>query len=218
MAPNGATKSQGTNSAQTKSANPADINSPAQTARQGQVADLTKLNLCLLCEKKPSYQDPHSLQTSDAQIAVTEFNESGKAGPSLTPYPDPKGSKINSVGYGYHLDSLTKIRLYKSVLNKDGSLSVSAADSLTRNFETTYVHSYIARRITAGMTQGQYDAASDYIYQHGHLPTTFIQAANQHDYLRAGLGLYDPNFPGRTGRDVTEYLNATPETSVWPEE
>lgn len=141
-----------------------------------------------------------------------------RAGPAPFPYPDPPHSPINSVGYGYRLDSLAKIRLYKSVLNDDGSLSPAAADFLTRHFERTYVHSYIVWKIHVGLTQGQYDAASDYVYQHGHLPAAFIQAANQRDYIRAGFELYDPRFPQRTRQDVNEYFDATPEVSVWPKE
>ena len=67
------------------------------------------------------------------------------------PYPDPK---ITSVGYGHHLDTLAKMRLYESVRNKNGSLSATAADFLTRNFESTYVHATIVEEVHAEMTQG----------------------------------------------------------------
>ncbi|HKU17658.1 MAG TPA: RHS repeat-associated core domain-containing protein [Candidatus Saccharimonadales bacterium] len=207
---NGAQMTQSATSAQTQPTTHTDIGSPANQSL-GCTQIVCSGNKIDLSGSYP-YHDPHDLQTSDAGITTTENNEQY----SQFPYFDPKGSKTQSVGYGYHLDSLTKIRLYQKYENKDGGVTEEAADILTRNFERTYVHSVIARGVHVGLTQGQYDAASDYIYQHGHLPAPFLQDVNHYQYFRASFELLDPNFPTRTGQDAKEFLEATPEYSLHP--
>ncbi|HKU17655.1 MAG TPA: hypothetical protein VJP80_00080 [Candidatus Saccharimonadales bacterium] len=207
---NGAQMTQSATSAQTQPTTHTDIGSPAnQSLGCTQIVcsgDKIELN--------NPYRNPHNLETSNQQILRTELNEA--VVPLAFPKPDPAGSKTDSVGYGYHLDSIAKIRLYKRQLNKDGSLSAAGADFLTRNFEQTYVHSVIAREVHVDLTQGQYNAASDFVYQHGHLPLTFRLEVNQRMYFMAGSALYDQNYPGRTNRDVNEFLKATPGNLLLP--
>jgi len=152
------------------------------------------------------YSDPHALDVSDAQISDTEKSE----GFSLFPKPDPSGSTIDSVGHGYHLNSIAKISLYIKTSGDSQILSKFGGDYLTRNFEKNYVEGYIERSVHVSVTQGQFDAMSDYVYQHGHLGSLFLFMINQKNYTGAAYGLYDPNFKSRTGNDVQKFMNSTP--------
>ena len=139
----------------------------------------------------------------------------------LTSYEDPTGSGKYSIGWG---TQIATSEMWAIVNASQDSISKGQADKWLLDYIHDRIEPYISRNIRAPLTEGQYRAIGDYIYNTGSLGPKFLHFINSADYYHAAFELdankVQGNFSSvlwkRRTQEQEQFLRTTPDLSIPP--
>jgi len=183
---------------------------PNVEINKGTKNDLTPAMAGLLSSRDELYENPKQMRLGKNEINSIKTIE--KYWP--LPYPDPPGSDSSSGGYGTQLDAAKW-----AIVNADGGIiSPKQADIWLDEFVHQRIENYISNYIRAPLTQGQYNAMVNYIYQMGSLGPRFRSFINTGDYYHAAWELNGQTVNGKFSastwqrhiNEQNEFIRTTP--------